>query len=143
MLFHPKSIKFKKKFKGRLSQQPKLYNFSSEGSFFVISTKPCRISSKQIDVLFKGIKRKINKTNRISLKVFPDKPFTSKGLNSRMGKGKGNPTGVYYASVYSGQPLFEFSSISYSLALKLFRYIKYQTNTSVLLVSKPHINPCK
>ena len=138
-MFQPKNLKFKKQFKGRLSFQAKFYDFNPSESFIIITKTPCRIPAKQLENLVRGIKKLTSKKQKIYLKSFPHKVATSKGLNSRMGKGKGNSTG-YFASVSAGQPLFGLSAIPFSLAIKIFSFVKYKTNAKVVLICKPSVN---
>ncbi|MBI5045654.1 MAG: 50S ribosomal protein L16 [Candidatus Niyogibacteria bacterium] len=89
------------------------------GSFGLKTDDAYEISSRQIEAARKTITRYVQKTGRMWIRIFPDKPLTSKP-NVRMGKGKGDPVG-YVAVVQPGQVLFEIDGISIELAKEALR----------------------
>jgi len=67
------------------------------------------ITSKQIEACRITLTRALKKGGKIWIRIFPDKPITKKPLESRMGKGKGDPAG-WVAVVKRGRILFEVTS---------------------------------
>lgn len=62
-------------------------------------------------------------------------PYTKKGIQSRMGKGKG-PVEKYICYIHKLDPLFEFGNVSSLVALKLFKAISFKLSASICLVDK-------
>jgi len=93
MMFKPKKSKFKKQNKGkafnRVSKNDRLFNLKF-GTIALKSIEHGKLDSQQIQTLNQLINKKMKKKGKIKLNIFPNTPITSKPLESRMGKGKGN-----------------------------------------------------
>ena len=89
----------------------------SFGSFGIKSLAYGRITSNQIESARKAMSRAIKKTGKIWIRIFPDRPFTSKPPEVPMGKGKGDPEG-YCFEVYPGRMLFEIDGVDAATALE-------------------------
>ncbi len=73
------------------------------------------ITSRQIEACRVAMTRSIKKTGKVFIRIFPDKPRTKKPLETRMGKGKGNPE--YWVFVTKpGRILFEMEGVDAALA---------------------------
>ena len=110
MLF-PKKVKFRKWQTARKSRKksnsPETRGLSlSFGSFGLKAISPGRIKSNQIEAGRKTLSRALGKTGKIWIRIFPDRPYTSKGGEVGMGKGKGDPQG-YVFEVKPGRIIFE------------------------------------
>jgi large subunit ribosomal protein L16 len=89
MLYKPKSRKFPKAHKGRVSP---LFHTSQSlifGSYGIVALQPSRLTASQIAAAELAIKRKIKKDGKLFLRVFPHIPASHKPAEVRMGKGKG------------------------------------------------------
>ncbi len=113
MLF-PKKAKHRKWQTGR--ENPKKIGVASRGnkiafgSFGLKAVAGMRIRSNQLEAARRAAKRYIGKKGKIWIRVFPDRPFTSKPAEVKMGKGKGAPQG-YCAPVKPGRILFEIDGV--------------------------------
>lgn len=116
MLF-PKKVKFRKWHTSRKNQkkQPKRpatrgtkVSFGSHGLKAITFG---RITSNQIESARKVITRYASKTGKVWIRVFPDRPFTQKPAEVKMGKGKGAPVG-FVALIEPGRVMFEVDGIS-------------------------------
>ncbi|HOG15029.1 MAG TPA: 50S ribosomal protein L16 [Candidatus Absconditabacterales bacterium] len=76
------------------------------------------VSNKEIEAARKVVVRHTRKTGRLRIRVFPDIPFTKKGLEMPMGKGKGD-VDVYKAPVRRGKVILEVSGLEKNLAKKI------------------------
>src|SRR5487761_2718078 len=85
------------------------------GSHGLKATTPARVRSNQLESARKVIVRSMGKTGKLWLRVFPDKPFTQKPPEVKLGKGKGDPVG-YEVEVLPGRILFEIDGVSDSNA---------------------------
>ncbi len=90
------------------------------GSFGLKAEAPGRIHSNQIEAARKAITRNLEKTGKLWIRIFPDKPYTQKGAEVPMGKGKGEPKG-YEAIVWPGRVLFEVDGIKEAVAKEAMR----------------------
>jgi large subunit ribosomal protein L16 len=85
------------------------------GDYGLRALEPGWISARQIEAGRMAITRKAKRGGKIWIKVFPDKPLTSKPAETRQGKGKGAPES-WVAVVRAGRILYELTGVSDSLA---------------------------
>ncbi len=90
------------------------------GSFGLKALTPARLRSNQIESARKVISRTVGKTGKVWIRVFPDKPFTKKPPEVKLGKGKGDPVG-YEVEIWPGRVLFEVDGVSADVAEKALR----------------------
>ena len=90
------------------------------GSFGLKAVTAGRIHSNQIEAARKAISRQLEKTGKLWIRIFPDMPYTQKGAEVPMGKGKGEPKG-YEAVVWPGRVLFEVEGIKEVVAKEALR----------------------
>ncbi len=119
MLF-PKKVKFRKWHtmrrnakKGKVETRGITVAFGSHG---LKATSHARIRSNQLESSRKVIARSLGKTGKMWLRVFPDKPFTQKPPEVKLGKGKGDPVG-YEVDVWPGRVLFEVDGVDEKTAV--------------------------
>ncbi|MCF8030285.1 MAG: 50S ribosomal protein L16 [Desulfohalobiaceae bacterium] len=74
-----------------------------------------RITNRQIEAARVAIMRHLKRGGKVYIRIFPDKPYTSKPAETRMGKGKGTPEG-YVAPVKPGRVMFEVSGVNLNRA---------------------------
>ena len=111
----PKKVKFRKQQKGRrrgLAYRGSTLNF---GDFAVIALEPGWITSRQIESARVAITRKMKRSGKLWIRIFPDKPITKKPAETRMGKGKGAPE-YWVAVVKPGRILFEYEGVEIDVA---------------------------
>jgi large subunit ribosomal protein L16 len=102
--------------KGKASRG-NLVNF---GEYGLQALQPAWVTARQIEAARVALTRKIKRGGKVWLNVFPDKPVTQKPLETRMGKGKGEPE-RWVAVVKPGRVLFELEGVSEELAKEAFR----------------------
>ncbi len=85
------------------------------GSHGLKATSECRVKSNQIESARKVIVRSIGKTGKMWIRIFPDRPFTKKPPEVKLGKGKGDPVG-YEVEVLPGRVMFEVDGVSDTVA---------------------------
>ena len=78
------------------------------------------ISSKQIEAARIAMTRRVKRGGKMWIRIFPDKPFTKKPAEVRMGKGKGSPEG-WVAIIKPGRILYEMEGVSRDLAYEALR----------------------
>lgn len=87
------------------------------GSHGLKATTHARVRSNQLESARKVIARSLGKTGKSWTRVFPDKPFTQKPPEVKLGKGKGDPVG-YEVEIWPGRVLFEVDGVSDVIATK-------------------------
>ena len=87
----PKRVKHRKVFRGRMKGKAMRGNTVSYGEYGLMATKPCWITSRQIEAARIAMTRYTKRGGQVWIKIFPDKPVTQKPAETRMGSGKGSP----------------------------------------------------
>jgi large subunit ribosomal protein L16 len=113
----PKRVKFRKMFKGRMRGAATRGNTVAFGEYGLMAMEPTWITNRQIEAARVAITRHIKRGGKVWIRIFPDKPITSKPAETRMGKGKGNPEG-WVAVVKPGRILFELEGVTLDVAKK-------------------------
>ena len=119
-MLQPKKTKFRKAQKGRnrgLAQRGSSIAF---GSFALKTMEPGWITSRQIEASRIAVTRFMKREGKVWIRIFPDKPVTSKPAEVRMGKGKGAPS-HWVAVVRPGRILFEADCVPYEVAKEAMR----------------------
>jgi large subunit ribosomal protein L16 len=111
----PKRVKHRKMFKGRMRGAAHRGNKVSFGEYGLMAMEPTWISNRQIEAARVAITRHIKRGGKVWIRIFPDKPITSKPAETRMGKGKGNPEG-WVAVVKPGRVMFELEGVTEQVA---------------------------
>ena len=111
----PKRVKHRKQMKGRMNGSPQRGVELAFGEFGLQATECGWINSKQIEAARIALTRYIKRGGKTWIRIFPDKPLTSKPAETRMGKGKGAPE-YWVAVVKPGRMLFEVEGVAEPLA---------------------------
>lgn len=115
----PKKVKYRKWQTGRINtSKVRIETRGTElsfGSFGLKAETTGRVKSNQIEAARKTIARNMGKTGKLWIRIFPDRPFTRKGAEVGMGKGKGDPQG-YEVEIFPGRVLFEVDGLEETLA---------------------------
>ena len=111
----PKKVKFRKQHRGRRAGMSKGGDYIAFGDFGLQALEPAWVTARQIEAGRIAISRHVKRGGKMWCRVFPDKPYTKKPLETRMGKGKGPPEG-WVAVVKPGRILFELEGVSQEVA---------------------------
>ncbi|NOZ12754.1 MAG: 50S ribosomal protein L16 [Acidobacteria bacterium] len=111
----PKKVKHRKVQKGRVKGKAMRGNYVAFGEFGMQALEGAWITNRQIEAARIAITRHVKRGGKIWIRMFPDKPYTSKPAETRMGKGKGAPEG-WVAVVKPGKVLFEIEGVPRELA---------------------------
>jgi len=115
-MLSPKKVKFRKQQRGRMKGMAYRGSELNFGEFGLQAVECGRISSKQIEAARIALNRHIKRGGKIWNRIFPDKPYSKKPAETRMGKGKGGPE-YWVAVVKPGTVMFELGGgISRTLA---------------------------
>ena len=106
----PNKVKHRKVQKGRTKGIATRGNELSFGDYGLKATEHCWVTNRQIEAARIAMTRHIKRGGRIWIRIFPDRPTTSKPAETRMGSGKGAPDG-WVAVVRPGRILFEMEGV--------------------------------
>ena len=118
-MLSPKRVKHRHVQRGRARQRP-TGNTIAFGEYGLVSMEPEWLTARQIEAARIALNRYIKRGGKMWIRIFPDKPYTKKPLETRMGKGKGNPEG-WVAVVRPGTVLFELSGVEPKMAEEAMR----------------------
>jgi len=90
------------------------------GEYGIKAMESSWITEQQIEAARVAMTRKIKRGGQVWIRIFPDKPYTKKPAETRMGSGKGNPEG-WVAVVRAGKIMFEMSGVDKETAYEALR----------------------
>jgi large subunit ribosomal protein L16 len=111
----PKKVKYRKQQRGRRGGKAWRGGALAYGEFGLKALEAAWITDRQIEASRVAITRFIKRGGKLWIRIFPDKPFTKKPAETRMGKGKGAPE-RWVAPVKPGRILFEMAGIDTAVA---------------------------
>lgn len=114
-MLSPKKTKYKKYHRGRMRGNANRGYQICFGNFGLQATEPSWITSRQIEAARRTITRYTKRGANLWIRIFPDKPITTRAAESRMGSGKGSVSD-WVAVVKPGTIIFEISSVPEDIA---------------------------
>jgi large subunit ribosomal protein L16 len=135
-MLSPKKVKYRKRQKGRMTGKAMFKGGTLEfGDFGLQATECGKMTAQQIEAGRIAITRHVKRGGKIWIRVFPDKPFTKKPAETRMGKGKGAPEG-WVAIVKPGRVLYELEGVGETVAAEAFRLAGHKLPFGTRFVSR-------
>ena len=119
-MLHPKRTKYRKQQKGKIKGIAQRGHSLAFGSFAIKSMDEGFITSRQLEAARVALTRYMKREGKVWIRIFPDKPVTSKPAEVRMGKGKGAPS-HWVAVVKPGRVMFEADGVPYEIAKEAMR----------------------
>jgi large subunit ribosomal protein L16 len=116
-MLQPARTKYRKQQKGRNTTRGNKVSF---GDFGLTAIGRGRLTARQIEAARRAMTRHIKRGGRIWIRIFPDKPISTKPAEVRMGNGKGNPE-YWVAEIQPGKMLYEMDGVDEVLAREAFR----------------------
>jgi large subunit ribosomal protein L16 len=112
-------------------------NKVSFGEYGLQTTECGWISNRQIEAARVAMTRHIKRGGKVWIRIFPDKPITSKPAETRMGKGKGNPEG-WVAVVKPGRMMFELEGVDLDVAKRAMKLAAAKLPVATRFVVRAH-----
>lgn len=131
----PKKVKHRKQQRGRRKGRAKGGDYLAFGEYGLQVTEAGWITARQIESGRVAITRSVKRGGKVWIRIFPDKPVTKKPLETRMGKGKGNPE-EWVAVVRPGRILYELEGVSPELAVEAMRLASHKFGLKTRFVSR-------
>ena len=131
----PKRVKRRKQFRGRMRGRALRGNTITYGDFGLMAMEPTWITANQIEASRIVINRTMRRGGKVWVKVFPDKPVTSKPAETRMGSGKGSPE-YWVAVVKPGRIMFEVAGVDEEIARRALKLASYKLPIKCKIISR-------
>ncbi|KPK50702.1 MAG: 50S ribosomal protein L16 [Planctomycetes bacterium SM23_25] len=125
MALMPKRVKFRKSQRGRMKGKAQRGNFVAFGEFGLQAMEQAWVTANQIEAGRVAATHFLRREGKLWVRVFPDKPVSGKPLETRMGKGKGEPD-HWVACVRPGRILYELGGVPENLARQALRRVAHK-----------------
>ncbi|WP_087975049.1 50S ribosomal protein L16 [Oceanobacillus rekensis] len=134
----PKRVKYRRQHRGKMRGQAKGGATIAFGEYGLQATEASWITSRQIEAARIAMTRYMKRGGKVWIKIFPDKPYTAKPLEVRMGSGKGAPEG-WVAVVKPGKILFEIAGVEEEVAREALRLASHKLPIKTKFVKREEI----
>jgi large subunit ribosomal protein L16 len=131
----PKRVKHRKVHRGRMRGLAKGHTEILYGDYAIVALEPAWITNRQIEAARVAMTRHIRRGGKVWITIFPDKPYTKKPAETRMGSGKGNPEG-WVAVVKPGRVMFELAGVPESLAREAMMRAQHKLPIKTKFISR-------
>ena len=131
----PKRVKYRKQMRGRRRGNAKGGSQVAFGEYGLKALERGWVTNRQIEAARVAMTRKIKRGGKVWINVFPDKPYTKKPAETRMGSGKGNPEG-WVAVIKPGRVLFELAGVDHELAKEAMTLAGHKLPIKTKVVSR-------
>src|ERR1700741_1178429 len=134
-MLQPARTKYRKQQKGRNTGVATRGNKVSFGEHGLKAVTRGRLTARQLEAARRAMSRHIKRGGRIWIRVFPDKPISSKPAEVRMGNGKGNPE-YFVTEIQPGKIIFEMDGVTHDLAREAFALAAAKLPFRTILVQR-------
>jgi len=134
----PKRVKYRRQHRGRMKGHAKGGTEVAFGDYGLMATEASWVSARQIEAARIAMTRFMKRGGKVWIKVFPDKPYTAKPLEVRMGSGKGALEG-WVAVVKPGKILFEIAGVEEEVAREALRLASHKLPIKTKFVKREEI----
>ena len=136
-MLSPKRVKHRKQHRGRRRGLSRGQTRVQFGEYGIKALDQGWLTNRQIEAARIAMTRKIKRGGKVWINVYPDKPFTKKPAETRMGKGKGNPE-YWVAVVKPGRILYEMEGLAEDVAREAFRLAGQKLPIRTKMVKRDH-----
>jgi large subunit ribosomal protein L16 len=134
-MLQPKRAKFRKMHRGHRRGNAQVGNQVAFGDYGLKATSNAWVTARQIEAARRAITRHFRRGGQMWIRIFPDKPVTSKPAETRMGGGKG-AVDFWVAVVKPGRVIFEVSGIAQEMAREALKLASQKLPISTMIISR-------
>lgn len=134
----PKRVKYRRQHRGRMKGYAKGGRTVAFGEYGLQAIEASWITSRQIEAARIAMTRYMKRGGKVWIKIFPDKPYTAKPLEVRMGSGKGALEG-WVAVIKPGKILFEIAGVEEEVAREALRLASHKLPIKTKFVKREEI----
>lgn len=131
----PKRVKWRKQQRGRMRGKALRGAEVTFGEYGLQALEPGWISARQIEAARRALVRSMRRRGKVWIRIFPDKPYTQKPPETRMGKGKGN-VDHWVAVVRPGRIMFELGGLPADVAKEALHQASYKLPIKTKVVAR-------
>ncbi|MGV7976484.1 MAG: 50S ribosomal protein L16 [Anaerolineaceae bacterium] len=131
----PKRVKYRKQMRGRMKGKAQRGVDVSFGDYGLKSLECGYLTARQIEAARRAIVHELKRRGKVWIRVFPDKPYTKRAAETRMGKGKGS-VDHWVAVIRPGRILFEVGGTDEESALKALLRARYKLGFRTKVITK-------
>ncbi len=131
----PKRVKYRKMQRGRMKGKAQRGADVSFGELGLKSLECGYLSARQIESARRAIVGEMKRRGKVWIRVFPDKPYTKRAAETRMGKGKGS-VDHWVAVIRPGRILFEVGGADGNEAMKALERARYKLGLKTKIVAR-------
>jgi large subunit ribosomal protein L16 len=136
-VLQPKRVKWRKVHRGHRRGQANAGNQVSFGEFGLQAVGRAWVASRQIEAARRAITHHVRRGGKVWIRIFPDKPVTSKPAETRMGSGKG-AVDHWVAVVKPGRMLFEIAGVREDVAREAMRLASHKLPLDTRFIAREH-----
>jgi len=137
MAMMPKRVKYRKSQRGIMKGNASRTNYVAFGEYGLQALENSWISARNIEAGRVAATHFLHREGKVYIRIFPHKPVSSKPLETRMGKGKGEPE-FWIARVRSGQVCFEIGGVSEDVAKQALVRVAHKMPIRCRFVKRRH-----
>jgi large subunit ribosomal protein L16 len=138
----PKRVKFRRMHRGHRRGKASGGTNIDFGDYGLQALESCWMTANQIEAARIAMTRKIKRGGKIWIRIFPDKSYTKKPAETRMGSGKGAPEG-WVAVIKPGRMLFEMQGVPEELAKEAMRLAAHKLPIATKFVTRREAEAAK
>jgi large subunit ribosomal protein L16 len=131
----PKRVKWRKQMRGRMRGKALRGAEIISGEFGLQALEPGWVTARQIEAARRAIAHSLKRRGKVWIRIFPDKPYTHKPPETRMGKGKGNVE-YWVAVVKPGRIMFEVGGLPADQAQEALRQATYKFSIKTKVIAR-------
>lgn len=137
MVMMPKRVKHRKSQRGTMKGNASRGNFVAFGEYGLQALEGSWITARNIEAGRVAATHFLHREGKVYLRLFPHKPVSSKPLETRMGKGKGEPA-FWVARVRPGQVMFEIGGVNEDVAKQALVRVAHKMPIKCRFVRRRH-----
>ncbi|PTL38456.1 MAG: 50S ribosomal protein L16 [Alkalicoccus sp.] len=134
----PKRVKYRREHRGKMRGRAKGGTEVTFGEYGLQALEASWITNRQIEAARIAMTRYMKRGGKVWIKIFPDKPYTAKPLEVRMGSGKGSPEG-WVAVVKPGKVMFEIAGVSEEVAREALRLASHKLPIRTKVIKREEV----
>lgn len=134
----PKRVKYRKQQRGRMRGKALRGAEVTFGEYGLQALEPGWVSARQIEAARRALVRVMRRRGKVWIRIFPDKPYTHRPPETRMGKGKGNVE-YWVAVVRPGRIMFELGGMPADMAVEALKQAAYKFSIKTKVVARHEV----
>ena len=134
----PKRVKYRKQMRGRMKGKAQRGAEVHFGEYGLMALEPAWISARQIEAGRRALVRVMKRKGKVWTRIFPDKPYTHRAAETRMGKGKGDVQ-YYVAVVKPGRIIYEVGGLPGDVAREALRQASFKFGIKTKVVAREDV----